>query len=684
MSELVDSPSSFYLNCEQFNSTTEEVEAVIKIEDRDDILKRQDRWCVHVTRFSLDTQASLFYVAPDSTATIDMQLFCYRGFQGQNQHVIDKTKIFVDQRTFALTEGASTLADLLEQLNEAVPSLTHPDVTAEQISSPAGADPNLMARCGQWVATASGRFEFTAATTLNGKIKEIRMYHPADKEYFVNIRMSESMRQVLGVEDADIRVFGRESSLRTYRRLLDQIHAELPAYRNDIDNWRWQGAADMKTLSDWYTTMYPFLNVHLLNCIFCENTQDQYGQTVQRPDISHEIRPSVDMPQVRTHFSRFRHEWNLLDYFVDNYKSAAPVGTNSQHEKSVFSHFVRERTVQVGGLGAQVAEDQLEFRQQTVPNAVTATTIDHLYDNSVNQAAGDGVGAYKMNAKLSWGTWSRAFILGVPNRRQMYVNSGTLTDLDPQEDEFNLGNGGTKSTPAVGDTLYIPDSTNTDGTGAVVHMRYQRAVIQSVEVTTFVRAAGKTADAAWLLTFDTELETSAARVANLIPIVHAGHADHGVPRQRVIWGTRRVPYQPLVYISTTTEIVEPVDDEFSFICADEMPVYPGDHVYIGHTLGSSSYAHEVHAVNYTTGQVTIEAGGIAGIANGAVIYGFSQFFSVCHEHDSVAGHLTAGTNFVDEPNHGPTRDPVLNHADVFTRVTGIMSFVANSRVGLDS
>ena len=92
MSELVDSPSSFYLNCEQFNSSTEEVDATIKIEDRDDILKRQDRWCVHVTRFSLDTQASLFYVAPDPTATIDMQLFCYRG---ATENVIDKTKQFV-------------------------------------------------------------------------------------------------------------------------------------------------------------------------------------------------------------------------------------------------------------------------------------------------------------------------------------------------------------------------------------------------------------------------------------------------------------------------------------------------------------------------------------------------------------------------------------------------------------
>jgi len=129
-------------------------------------------------------------------------------------------------RSFNLSKGAATLADLLEQMNDAVPALDHPDphtVTVD-LSSPAGADPNLLARCGQWAVTASGRFEFTAAITSAGKIKEPKNYAPNDDEFFVNIKMSESMRRVLGTEDAEIRVFGRESSLKTYRRLIDQIH----------------------------------------------------------------------------------------------------------------------------------------------------------------------------------------------------------------------------------------------------------------------------------------------------------------------------------------------------------------------------------------------------------------------------------------------------------------------------
>ena len=110
--ELVESSSNFYLNCEQY--TTEEVACSILIQDRDDILKRQDRWCVHVTRFAVDTQASLFYVAPDPTATLDLELFAYRGSTNA-QHRLSKKKFFIDQRSFNLSKGAATLADLLDQ-----------------------------------------------------------------------------------------------------------------------------------------------------------------------------------------------------------------------------------------------------------------------------------------------------------------------------------------------------------------------------------------------------------------------------------------------------------------------------------------------------------------------------------------------------------------------------------------
>ena len=62
MSELINSSANFYLNAETYNPSSEPIEAVITISDRDDILKFQEHWAVHCTRFAVDTQASLYYV----------------------------------------------------------------------------------------------------------------------------------------------------------------------------------------------------------------------------------------------------------------------------------------------------------------------------------------------------------------------------------------------------------------------------------------------------------------------------------------------------------------------------------------------------------------------------------------------------------------------------------------------
>ena len=68
MAELLASPGIFYLNAEVYNATDYPIDASIKISDRDDILTRQDKWMTHITRFAIDTQESLFYINPDSTA----------------------------------------------------------------------------------------------------------------------------------------------------------------------------------------------------------------------------------------------------------------------------------------------------------------------------------------------------------------------------------------------------------------------------------------------------------------------------------------------------------------------------------------------------------------------------------------------------------------------------------------
>jgi len=140
MSELIQSGGNFYLNAEQYNTNTQAVEAFIQISDRDDILSRQDNWAVHITRFAVDTQASLYYVPPDATATVTLTSFNYSnvGMVGGNRQRIDTTKHFVDRRTVTMANGASTLSDFLEQLNEGVPILQKhaPDIELTGGSTP--------------------------------------------------------------------------------------------------------------------------------------------------------------------------------------------------------------------------------------------------------------------------------------------------------------------------------------------------------------------------------------------------------------------------------------------------------------------------------------------------------------------------------------------------------------------
>ena len=125
MAELLESPGNFYLNAEQYNTTSEPVEASITIQDRSDILSRQDNWMVHVTRFAIDTQASLYYIPPDPTATATLTVFQYHDVA---HYRVDQTRYFQDQRTVTLAKGASTLAGFLELLNEAVPTLRDTNV----------------------------------------------------------------------------------------------------------------------------------------------------------------------------------------------------------------------------------------------------------------------------------------------------------------------------------------------------------------------------------------------------------------------------------------------------------------------------------------------------------------------------------------------------------------------------
>ena len=322
MSELINSSANFYLNAETYNPSSEPIEAVITISDRDDILKFQEHWAVHCTRFAVDTQASLYYVEPSDDTWVTLTTVKYTNLA---DHATDMTKHFVDQRTLRMTNGASTLADFLQQLNDAVP------VTKEaQVSAAGGTE----TKAGKWTVTPSGSFKFQAQINRDGVTTRPAAYHPDEQEYMVNIRMSESMRKILGFKNANTRVLGNASRLRLYKSVIANFVDALSAYRKNIDNWRWTGNSLRWRKCNWLSEMWYIINGVLLR----GTPLDRNGQV-----------PNAGASKHPTHIGDFQSAgrvdglsfWEVGDFLVTNYQTpsgqgAAGANADSSHEYTMF------------------------------------------------------------------------------------------------------------------------------------------------------------------------------------------------------------------------------------------------------------------------------------------------------------------------------------------------------------
>ena len=283
MSELVESNGLFYLNAETFNDTSSPIDAVINISDRDDILKFQDKWCCHITRFAVDTQESLYYVKPDDDTWVTLTCIQYTLLPAANQS--DSTRHFVDQRTLRMTKGASTLADFLYQLNENVPvikNLAYRDQTAVVGARAAW-------KCGVWTVTPSGGFKFKATLVDDaGKVRDLNGHASNVEEYMVNLKMSDKMRSILGFSKAHCRVQGEQSHFRRWKEMLANFMEQLPAYRKNIRNWRWEGDRRHWRLNNWFNEMWYIINNVILKGVPLNRTGhiDATGHTQTRGDFA--------------------------------------------------------------------------------------------------------------------------------------------------------------------------------------------------------------------------------------------------------------------------------------------------------------------------------------------------------------------------------------------------------------
>ena len=695
MSELIASSANFYLNAEVYNSTDVPIDALIKISDQDDILKFQEHWAVHIVRWAVDTQASLYYVEPNNDTWVTLTTVRY---SDDHNHRTDMTKHFIDQRTLRMTNGASTLADFLAQLNDSVP------IVLRDRSTPAG---GAQDRSGRWTVTPSGAFKFQAVITNRdgNEVTDSNLspYHPLENEYMVNIRMSDSMRKILGFKNANVRVLGNASPLRQYKEALANFMDELSTYRSNIDNWRWSGAHLEWHKCNWLTEMW-----YIINGVLLRGTPLDRNGTVPNANNTKHTKDIGDFDSVgRVAGLGF---WEANDYMLSNYMTPSGRGgaggnSDSTHEYTMFSklenHNARTHQTTLRDIDNNPIHNISDHRWSAVINQNGSAYANE--DEWSTTVANSGRRAFIHSAKLTWGTWSRAYILKVANARQIYINRADLTHVQGAN-IGNVGDGGVASfgiPPQIGDTIYIPGSANYDGSGVIAGVindydKMQRGIITEVELKSSIERVVVAANLneignayegedAYLVTFDTELESNADRFAHLNCLQADGGnfntgTNVGDPRARVIYGTRRLPCNPMVYFGIVDVTVNAVANQIQFASSKEFPVSVGDSVYIGHSPHASKQVHLVIGVDYDLGLYTIEAHDVAQLTADTIVIGMvrDSVYNVTVATDKAAMEVTAPCIGCRESNGFDTD---VDHSIPENRLLALEFELANSISG---
>ena len=125
MADALLSKEHFYVNASYYNDTDAEREAVIHIQDNQDILNRSDDWLVHITRFSCDSMQSLPYIVKDNSATWVITAFNEENSPTRTYKFILDRNYFTPQ---ALVEAMNVPGRTIRETVE-----TETDATAEEV-----------------------------------------------------------------------------------------------------------------------------------------------------------------------------------------------------------------------------------------------------------------------------------------------------------------------------------------------------------------------------------------------------------------------------------------------------------------------------------------------------------------------------------------------------------------------
>ena len=170
MADAMKAAQMFYINCSYTNKESLDRLAEIKIQDKADMLYRDQGWMAHITRFALDSQLSLHFIDKDPEKYYIK--FMYETPDNELERITTSE--------YRVTEDVNTAAVLLQKINEQIPVVA---------SSVFGEPPSPVAKL---FMTPDGRFRLETRNTQIGNRSSL------------GIQPSAAMAQVLGWDNAQL------------------------------------------------------------------------------------------------------------------------------------------------------------------------------------------------------------------------------------------------------------------------------------------------------------------------------------------------------------------------------------------------------------------------------------------------------------------------------------------------
>ena len=189
MADALISKEHFYLNGSVYNNSDTDKDAVIQIEDTNDILQSNDDWLVHVTRFSCDAMKSLTYVEKDDSATWTIRV-------ADNLGAVKQTYVFVVDQDFATPQALVAAMNCEGRFIK----LQGSSYTAYEVF--------------RWQIEAEGRFRL-----ITMPVEAINNWH-------IQYTGSASMNALLGFETITPFLHFSRTNTETYAEVCDYIHAQ--------------------------------------------------------------------------------------------------------------------------------------------------------------------------------------------------------------------------------------------------------------------------------------------------------------------------------------------------------------------------------------------------------------------------------------------------------------------------